>query len=388
MAATREPGFDERRAITQPLLVDPDAAENQVATQAADKGGENNVIDPDSGFHDPGDGPRNWPDFNAKVVPDEPDITPVTEPTDVPPVGSSGADGIDASKGTDPLLAGGTVTRPDDSGLPTATTRTVGDNELVENRLSGLLAGDSKYMRLARQQGLELGGGLGGSVGIQAAYGAAIAAGLPIAEADAQAYRDAASENMAALNEFGLANIQRRTSLDLGVMDANTRITTTHMNNVAQTNIAKMQDITNRDIANLDAETRVRVTAMNGVIQERLANAEFAHSQILNNEQAGYDMERTALSGEYNLATTGLQGEYNLEQEAIRQAQSRENNYIQSYMMAYDGTLSRIEGLNGLDIDDNARRRAEDAIWEGFYGMVDLIAALYPEVPPMEQPGG
>ena len=109
------------------------------------------------------------------------------------------------------LLAPTPAARPSDSGLPAATTRQVTGDELVENRLTGLLAGNSKFITQARQRGLELGGGLGGSTGIQAAVGAAIAAGLPIATADAQAFRDAASENMNALNQFGLANIQRRT---------------------------------------------------------------------------------------------------------------------------------------------------------------------------------
>ena len=355
---------------------------------------DDNRIDPNI-VTDPGDGVVVPPE--AVVAPPPPEVDSPAPPildtnfrdpgATTTPTDTGGAD-IAGSPGTPPLLPPPEAEAPDDTGLPTATTREVGDNELVENRLTGLLDSDSRYIRQARQQGLELGGGLGGSVGMRATYGAAIAAGLPIATADAQAFRDAASENMAALNEFGLANLQRRTQLDLGVLDANTRLTTTHMNNVAQTNIARMEDITNRDIARLTAATQIRVTELNGQIQARLADAEFRHSQILNNELAGYDLERAALAGEYNLAGTDLQGQYNLEQEAMRLDQSRENNYINSYMVTYDSALTRITSLNGLDIDDNARLRAEDAIWEGFYAQVDLLHSLYPEVTPMTQPEG
>ena len=292
-----------------------------------------------------------------------------------PPTGSM-PDGntstLPPSPGMDPLLGPDYVNRPRQETGYKANTREVQDNELVSSQLEGLLAGDSKYMKQARQEGLELGGGLGGTSGIRAAYGAAIKAGMPIAAADAQAFRDAASQNMDALNQFGLANIQRATQLDLGTMDANTRIKTTAMNNVAQTNIAKMQDITNRDIAKLDADTRLRVTEMNGQIQKRLADDAFVHSQFLNDQVHGNEMEQIALRGEYDLAG-----------QAELVAAQDNTNYLNSYLGSYDSTLAQIAALNGIEMDDDARERANQAIWDGFDGMILLINALYPNAEPI-----
>lgn len=85
-----------------------------------------------------------------------------------------------------------------------AYTRTVGSNELVENRLGNLLGGDSAYMQQARQQGLQQAAsrGLGNSsIAAGAAQREAIKSGLPIASQDASTYSQAQSENMGALNE-------------------------------------------------------------------------------------------------------------------------------------------------------------------------------------------
>jgi hypothetical protein len=253
-----------------------------------------------------------------------------------------------------------------------AAQREVQPDELVENRLAGLLSGNSKYIRQARLQGLEHGGGLGGTAGIQAAVGEAIRNGLPIATADAQAFRDAAAQNMDALNKFGLANIQRQTQLQLGNLDAATRVKTTHMNNTTQTAIARLQNATQRDIANLDASTKVKITQMNGDIQGRLAELAFKNDRLLNDQLHGNKLEQISLGGEYDL-----------ERQARELQVAQETNYINTMLASYNGALDRLAAYDGIEMDDNARLRAQASVWEGFDGMNKLIQALYPGVEPI-----
>ena len=250
--------------------------------------------------------------------------------------------------------------------------REVQDNELVSSQLNKLLASDSEYMRQAKLQGLEIGGGLGGTSGIRAAMGEAIRNGLPIAEGDAQAYRDAATQNMDVLAQFGLANIQRQTQLQLGNLDAATRIRTTHMNNSTQTAIARLQDATQRDIASLDSATRLRITEMNGEIQGRLAELAFKNTVLLNDQTHGNNLEDIA-----------LRGEYSLEQQAQESAVMREINYTNTVLAIYNGALDRLSAMDGMDMDDAARQRYTAMVWEGHDGQMQLMALLYPDIIPI-----
>ncbi len=85
----------------------------------------------------------------------------------------------------------------------------VGDNDLVSNQLTGLLDRDSAYMRQARADGMRVAaqrGLLNTSMAGEAAQAAAIRAGLPIAQADANTNWQTGLTNTNASNrsrEFG-----------------------------------------------------------------------------------------------------------------------------------------------------------------------------------------
>lgn len=322
-------------------------------------------------------------------------VAPPPDTTTPPPV-TSGNPSVEMPSGTEVPQVSETATL--DRGLlnqglstsgtpqvninPTAglapTTREVQENELVSHQLDKLLSSSSPYMRQARLQGLSLGGGLGGTAGIRASMGAAIERGLPIAQADAQAYRDAASQNMNALNQFTLATMQRTTQLELGNLDAATRIKTTSMNNAMQAAVAQLNAVTQKQLANLDAATKVRVTELNGQIQARLSDLAYRQNLVLNDQQNAARLEQIAVQGEYNLAVIEMQAEVN-----------REATYVNAAMTAYNGILDRIEALNGLEMDDAARARAEAAIWESGQAAFDLLAGLYPDLAPITfTPGG
>ena len=269
----------------------------------------------------------------------------------------------------------------------TATTREVQDNELVSSQLERLLAGDSKYMQAARRAGLAQSnarGGLGGSIGVGAAMNAAIKAGLPIATADAQAYRDAASQNMNALNQFALANMQRVTQLSMANLDATTRIQTIRMNNANQMAVAKLNSMTQINVANLSAQTQMSVAHMNNVFQERLADIQFQQNQVLNDQLHGNRQEQIALQGEYGLSNTALQGDYNLDQQAMVNAQANAANYTSAVMGAYGDYMRGMSELNNVQMDDNARSRAYATLAQAFQTQMSFVNKLYPDQPPIE----
>jgi hypothetical protein len=76
--------------------------------------------------------------------------------------------------------------------------RRVGDNELVANQLNNLMQTNGRYLRQASQRGIEQAAGRGltnSSIAGGNAVRAAIEAAMPIAQADASAYRSAADMN-------------------------------------------------------------------------------------------------------------------------------------------------------------------------------------------------
>ena len=96
-----------------------------------------------------------------------------------------------------------------------AFTRSVQPNELTSTNLNSLIAGNSDYIQQARNGAMAAAAarGLGNSSYASGnAQGAAIRAALPIAQADAQAYGDAAHQNEDVLNQILAANNQNSTS--------------------------------------------------------------------------------------------------------------------------------------------------------------------------------
>lgn len=101
-----------------------------------------------------------------------------------------------------------TVGRFNDEGARDAQTREVDSNELVENRLGGLLSGNNKYIRDARLRGQEEAaarGMLTGSIGAGMSERAAIQSALPVASQDAATYGRVYDNNLGYQNQFGLA---------------------------------------------------------------------------------------------------------------------------------------------------------------------------------------
>lgn len=276
-------------------------------------------------------------------------------------------------------------------------TREVQDEELVQNQLSGILNSDSKLMQDARRQGLEMSnamGGLGGTAGVGAAMQAAMRTALPIAESDANAFRQAASENLQSLNQFALMNAQRATQMELGQLDSRTALENSRITTSASLAAEQLSSATQRDLAMLDSETQMRAQEMGGQIQQRLADDAFRYNALLADQKGMIDLALAGVGGEYTLANTGLGGQYGLldtemraDIEKERNALQREASYNSLVTGAYDNYMNRLANLNGIEMDDAARRSAIQAIEEQYTGMVNLINSLYPEVEPIVMGG-
>lgn len=146
-------------------------------------------------------------------------VTPMPKPT-TPPVGTPPApvsqvptQQVPGPAPTGPLSP--VPTQPlGQQGLGLDFMRQVTPNELVENRLNGLLSNESQYIRNARQRGVEYAAGRGNvnsSIAAGASQRAALEAAMPIAESDAGVYRDANRGNFESLSQLR----QMRTAADL-----------------------------------------------------------------------------------------------------------------------------------------------------------------------------
>lgn len=110
-----------------------------------------------------------------------------------------------------------------------AYTRDVQGNELAANQLTALLDANNPYILNARRRGSEQAaraGLLTSSIAAGASERSAIEAGAPIALSDANAYRDAAGQNLEYLNQRAIAdnaNQVQGASIEAGLVEAGMR---------------------------------------------------------------------------------------------------------------------------------------------------------------------
>jgi hypothetical protein len=245
---------------------------------------------------------------------------------------------------------------------------------------------------------------------------AAIRAALPIAESDAQAYRQAASENLTALNQFAQLSLQRATQLELGQLDARTRLTTQKMANKIQWAVSKLQDATQRDVSMLDSNTRLRLYEMQSQIQENMADINYRYQAMLNDQQnvnrlreismqgnfslantdlqnqwaaalteleGEYGLANTSLAGQFDLSKVALSGEWDLVENQMKYMMEMQMGYVGLVTTSYSGYLDRLAALNEVEMDANARSEAIKAITAGLDAQMGIINDLFPQNDPI-----
>lgn len=244
----------------------------------------------------------------------------------------------------------------------TAVTREVQPEELTSYQLQSLLAGDSLYMQQARQRGIEQAaeaGAFGSSMMAESAMRAAIDRGAPIAQADAQAYIQAASENLQVVN----ANINTK-------LQAATSIANNMNTNRANMAIADLRARTQQAIAQAEIESRfalqeqsfghsvlmeelmqtgrLELANLNADLQERLQQMGFQNAIELSELSHAQRMELEEV-----FIQPRFQADHQLQRAGL------ESNMIMSVMQTY---AQFVNNLNGQDLDQAAYQRGMDMI--------------------------
>lgn len=299
------------------------------------------------------------------------------------------------------------------------TTREVEDEELVNHQLGLLLDENGAYVQRAKQRAMELAnqrGQLGSSFAAGAAHRAAIDAALPIATADAQAYRDAAAQNMNALNEFALANLQRATQLETSLLDANTRIKMANLDSevrvilsnldaMTQTNIANLDAKTRTSIANLQSQTQLAVQKMQENLSLSMQSREMTHQVGLEQlaqtgrvelakldigarialQEAGFahDFNMSELDHEEQLRVNEILQGYELDRMAQDNANKRRSEHAQLASQAQINYINYLTAYANSEMDANAAARLKEDAWNNLVAEFSMINGLYPELDPI-----
>lgn len=267
---------------------------------------------------------------------------------------------------------------PAAAGLPDANVdysqvdpfiRDVQDDELVQNQLTGLLASDSDYMRNARQRGAESAaqrGALNSSIFAGASQRAAIEAAAPIAQADAQAYRQAATENAAAINQHQLAKMQSMTSLASSRIGAAASIMSTEISANANKEIARMNIDFERDAMEFQAGHDAFMENLRFGNQYELQDFAQQHNIDMTQLQFAHETELQELGHRYALDQMDFQGSVN----SYLQNQQTAGSFMSNTLM---GSFDSIAQLNSLDLDSAGYQRGVNGVYGLMGSMFDAF---------------
>jgi len=237
-------------------------------------------------------------------------------------------------------------------------TREVGEDELVENRLQGLLESDSPYMQQAMRQGERSAarrGALSSSIFAGASQAAAIERALPIAAQDAQTFSRVASENSQHINNNTLAEMQSKTGIAQASISASA--------SVASSQIAANA---NREIAQLrtDAEANAREFAaaqeefMFGLQQAgrlELGEQEFGFREQLQTNEFGQQLTMQERANQYALDQMNFQGGI----QDYLQGQRLKMGFVGQMM---NGMYQNVNTLNQMGMDEAGFQEAMNNI--------------------------
>ena len=406
MAAQQGPGFDEDLPPVEDELNIPQDGENRAGRNQLGLTQEQGpYIDPTT---DPSFGPLPG-GGNALGLPRTP------QGDDVPQAGLNFQGATADQAALDEANLSGVGLGPTAAG-----TREVQAVELVANQLSGLLSGDSKFIMNARRRAAEMAnrrGQFGSSMFAGAAERAATEAALPIATADAQAYRDAATQNLAAQNQNAIANIQRAAQLDTALLSSRTNIALGNLDASTRVGIANMNALTQIDISNLDAATRTNISKMQNTtnlllqdmqskLQLEMQGRSFVHDRsIAKFNQEGrmqlaeldanlrtelqargftHDIDMSELNHEQQTELNTILQEYDLEKQGRDHAFNRRQSHINMSMQAQVNYINYLSSFAGTEMDAAAASRLQQQADAQLVATFQMINGLYPDQPAIE----
>ena len=251
-------------------------------------------------------------------------------------------------------------------------TRTVGDQELVQNQLQGLLASDSPYMqqaRLAGERAAASRGALSSSIFAGASQSAAIQAALPIAAADAQTYSRVASENAAAINANTMAKMQSLTQMAATSISAEANLEVANLKVRADQEARNFMAMHDQIMASMRHGQAIELANLDFGFRERLAQAGFMHD--LNMRELSHEQQQQImfLAQEYGLETIGYQGSI----QSFLQDQQLRAAFLNSGM---GNIFQSINLLNQEGLDGAAFNTAVQNIYRTFENFMSLFNSL------------
>ena len=283
--------------------------------------------------------------------------------------------------------------------LHQAETREVTDDELVENRLTNLLRSDNKYIQQARRDGAAIAaerGALNSSMFADHSQAAAIRAAGAVAESDANAYRMAASENMAAKNALINNKLAAATQITTAGISAGATVRAAEINAEASIYMQELQqehqkamaqmghqfnvDMFDRNIAHdvdMFGRTAGHDTFMERLRQEgRIELTDLTYSQQRLLQAAGFDHDlvMSELSFDQKVALEETFGDPRFHAQLDF---NRTTSQMQAGLSLMNMYSSIIMSMNGLDMDSAAFARGEEFASSLYDSGLQLLKGLW-----------
>jgi hypothetical protein len=261
------------------------------------------------------------------------------------------------SQATNPVMGvinnvqSGTYT-PGQAGNTQASTSdvNVSPDQLVENRVSGIIDANSPLMQRAAAQG-QMGAASRGlansSLAVGAAQTAVLDAATPIASADASTLAAAARQNASEVNTTSRFNA--------GQENTTSQFNTTAENQASQFGL---DESLKAQLANQDADTKAVLASYDGALKTAMANADAANKQVLMN-----------LDNQAKIAMTNLDGKWKVQ--------------IQSTASASDAYRQMTQNISAIvtdkDMDGASKQAAIDHqahMFDGYMTLQNQVSGL------------
>ena len=272
--------------------------------------------------------------------------------------------------------------------LHQAETREVTDDELVENRLTNLLRSDNKYIQQARRDGAAIAaerGALNSSMFADHSQAAAIRAAGAVAEPDANAYRMAASENMAAKNALINNKLAAATQITTAGISAGATVRAAEINAEASIYMQELQQEHQKAMAQMSHQFNVDMfdrTAGHDTFMERLRQegrielTDLTYSQQRLLQAAGFDHDlvMSELSFDQKVALEETFGDPRFYAQLDFNRTTAQQQAGLTLMGVY---ASIIQSMNGLDMDSAAFARGQEFATSLYDAGLQLLKGLW-----------
>lgn len=196
-----------------------------------------------------------------------------------------------------------------------AYTRQVQPNELSQNQITGLLSRADPYIANARQRGEEFSAGRGllnSSAAAGASERAAIEAAAPLAMQDAQMYGTAAGQNLDALNQMALQQLQASTQRGIASSNSAAAAAAAEAQRRAALQLQREQLAFSGEQNQLDRGQQWGMQNLNLLGQNWLGNQNLGRQNWLADQDVGRAMQTASYGTALGLYGQGMQNLINL----------------------------------------------------------------------------